>query len=134
MFDDESTISQFNEDSVNEIIRQGEIVLYDLIRHNLKHIKHKFRITQNGNYGEFTYAVCLRNGKTEEQMELQAYITTNPKYKFKIDKFHIIDRKLFKLWGYKKNDSGLHFILKNVNKGEDQTKLMDEENVIKYFT
>ena len=50
MFDDnEIIINRFTEDSVDEILRQGDIVLHDLIRHNLSHIKHKFKITQDGN-------------------------------------------------------------------------------------
>ena len=136
MFDDnEIIINRFTEDTVDEILRQGDIVFHDLIRHNLSHIKHKFKITQDGNYGEFTFAVCLRNGKTEEQMELQAYIATNPKYHFNLQKLFISPKykKVYCLWGYKRNEKDCPFILVNVN-DVDETILMDEENVIKYFT
>ena len=136
MFDeDESIINNFTECAVNEILRQGDIILHDLIKHNLRHIKHKFRITQNGNFGEFTFSVCLSNGKTEEQMELEAYIATNPKYHFNLQKLFISPKykKVYCLWGYRRNEKDCPFILVNVN-DVDETILMDEENVIKYFT
>ena len=67
-------------------------------------------------------------------MELQAYIATNPKYNFNLNKLYISKHgKVYVLWGFKRNKHNCPFILANVN-DVDETILMDEENVLKYFT
>lgn len=134
--DDERKISLFTPHASNEIIDVCELVFHDLLVYDeIKEIKKKYKITQNGNFAEFTYSICLHNGKTEEEMQLQAYIATNPKYVFNLNKVYISPEhmKIYEPYGYKKNKDNRHFILKHVN-NKHETYLMDEEKFIKIFT
>lgn len=129
------SIENFNEDNAAfEIIRVCDLAIHDLTRDNISHLQHKFKITQDGKYGEFTFSICLQGGKTTEQMHLNAYISRNPHYCLNLNKLFISKKgKVYVLWGYNNKKSKEPFILGNVN-NLYETILMDEENVLKYFT
>ena len=111
-----------------------DLSIENLLNGNLYHLKSDVETSQNGYFGTFTQSICLRGGKTKEQIKLIEYMNQNNKFKFDFNKFHIHHNgKPYELWGYLDKKHKTPFILSNRSNIYDKV-LLSEEEVIRFFT
>ena len=133
IFDD--SIHNLNENnSWCEIENTLMLAIKDLTMENLYHLTSKVEISQNGCHGVFTQTICLKGGKTKEEIKLDEYMKQNRKIRFDFNKFYIHQNgKIYKLWGYLNKRSKNPFIAINVNNIYDSV-FLSEDKVIRFFT
>ena len=91
-------------------------------------------ISQNGCFGVFTQKICLRGGKTKEQINLDKYMMQNKKIRFNFNKFYIHQNgKPYELWGYTDKRRKNPFVVINTNNIYDNV-LLSEDKVMRFFT
>lgn len=110
------------------------LAIKDLTLENLYHLRSNVEIFQNGCYGIFTQKICLKGGKTKEQINLDKYMMENQNIRFDFKKFYIHQNgKPYELWGYTNKRYKNPFIAINVNNIYDNI-LLSEEKVMRFFT
>ena len=110
------------------------LAIRDLTLENLYHLTSDVEISQNGCFGVFTQKICLKGGKTKEQINLDKYMMQNKKIRFNFNKFYIHKNgKPYELWGYTDKRRKSPFVVINTNNIYDNV-LLSEDKVMRFFT